>query len=444
MSLKGTRILVDGYNLQMTQGTGIKTYGISLVQALKSLGSDVSVLFGRNLPFTNDEMLDEILFFDVGEGRHKYLDSSALKRFLGFGSDAFRAAVSISQSAQAIQKGGVVVRSPMSGSVMGSVFNILDLAEFYNLSGCYQTANALFKVLGLSTKVGVPQKVDIFHATYTIPIQVKGAKKVTTIHDLIPLKLPFTTLDNKRFFYKIVQQSLKDSAAIATVSESSKKDILQLFNIDPVKVHVTYQPIALKPLETDEEKLARYLKRFRIKPKNYILFVGAIEPKKNVGRLIDAYARLDTDTQLVIVGKRGWLWENEIGRIDSIFGQKVAAKKVQLLDYVTSEDLRHLYTGATALCFPSLYEGFGLPPLEAMSFGCPVITSNVSSLPEICGDAALYVNPYDVSAIEEQLERLIGDEALQAELVAKGYERAKFFSPENYHQRLASLYSSIL
>jgi glycosyltransferase involved in cell wall biosynthesis len=444
--LAGISVLVDGYNLQLSQGTGIKTYGVSLVRSLNQLGADVSVLFGRNIDSLSriDRDLEEVLFFDVNEAPHRYLDGPTWKRSLRFALDAGRTLGQQSFPARKITTGKVVVPGSVRGSFMNSVRDLLDVSSFYNLPGCYRTASALFR-LRLSMSIEIPKKsVDVFHATYTLPVKIAGARKITTIHDVIPLRLPYTTLDNKRLFYKTVKRCIDESDLILTVSEHSKRDLIELFDVDPDAVQVTYQPIALRPLNKTPEEIARYIKRFRINYKKYVLFVGAIEPKKNVGRLVDAYARLNTDEQLVIVGKRGWLWENEIGPIDGIFGTEIAKQKVRLLDYVTTEDLRHLYAGATCLVFPSLYEGFGLPPLEAMAFGCPVITSNVSSLPEVCGDAALYVNPYDISDIEVKLSKLLSDAELREKMALSGQNRAKQFSYEKYVERLTQAYQFVL
>jgi len=164
--------------------------------------------------------------------------------------------------------------------------------------------------------------------------------------------------------------------------------------------------------------------------------VGAIEPRKNVGKLIDAYSMIDTEMPLVIAGKRAWLWEDEIN------GRNF--KNVHLLEYVPTEDLRYLYSGAYCFVFPSLYEGFGLPPLEAMSFGCPVITSRISSLPEVCGDAALYADPYDIYDIKEKIENLLSNPQLRDRLSKIGMERAKLFSMENYTKQLYEAYSKVL
>ena len=182
---------------------------------------------------------------------------------------------------------------------------------------------------------------------------------------------------------------------------------------------------------------------YKLKNKNYILFVGAIEPKKNLGRLIDAYTCLDTDMKLVIVGKKGWLWEEEIGKLEALFG-KGFARKNRLLEYVSKKDLMYLYHGAFCLVFPSLYEGFGLPPLEAMSLGCPVITSNLASLPEVCGDAAIYVDPYNSDDIRQAIEKLIDNPQMQLQLKEAGKKRVELFSMENYAKKLYEAYTKII
>jgi glycosyltransferase involved in cell wall biosynthesis len=294
----------------------------------------------------------------------------------------------------------------------------------------------------LSLNLIPEKKIDIWHATYPLPLRIKGAKKITTIHDIIPLRLPYTTLDDKRFFYKLIENSLKTSDLIITVSENTKQDLIEFFDYDPNQIVVTYQPIALNKKTISEDQLSIYLRKYKLENKRYLLFVGAIEPKKNLGRLIEAYALSNLGIPLVIVGKKGWLWEKDLEKISMIFGKD--SQQVKILEYVPFADLPYLYKGASCFIFPSLYEGFGLPPLEAMNFDCPVITSNVSSLPEICGDGALYIDPYDVNDIAEKITRLIYDRELRNRLSQGGKERVEFFSFDNYLLRLANAYQKLL
>lgn len=426
MNLKGINVLVDGYNLELETGTGIKTYGMSLIQALSLLEANVDILFSRG-GNSNDSVLNEVLLFD--NPQNKKLSKVGLIRTLA------QASIGLFNKATRIKAGKLVLQTEFSKELMSS-------SGILNLSSCYLSANTLYKFFGRQIKIKTPDQIDIWHSTCPLPIKIRGAKKITTIHDLIPLRLPYTTLDNKKAFYTLVKDSIKDSNIIITVSENSKRDILNIFDVPQDKVCVTYQPLLLKPL-LEEEKVKLFLKKYEIKFKKYILFVGAIEPKKNLGRLIDAYAEVDTDVQLVIVGKKGWLWKDEIGKLNSTFDKRLAAK-VKFLEYVSSHDLGCFYQGAICLVFPSLYEGFGLPPLEAMSFNCPVITSNTASLPEVCGDAALYVNPYDVTDIKEKIEKMINDPQVGTELIEAGKERVKLFSMDNYIKKIFDAYNRVL
>jgi glycosyltransferase involved in cell wall biosynthesis len=430
--LEGVKVLVDGYNLEMSSGTGIKTYGTSLIKALRQLGAHVDVLLSRNS--SKNAILDEVLFFDDQDQ-----SKSRILEMIGLAKGMIRAS------------SGPLYRAKKRRSTAEFVIkqgrfseDFLKYAESFNLPQCYKTADKMYKYFDKVSEIYLPEKIDIWHATYPIPIRIKGAKKITTVHDLIPLRLPYTTLDDKENFYKKVGNAIADSEVVVTVSENSKQDLLKYFDADPDKIVVTYQPIALEPLNPVEQDASpEYLKRFNLEFRNYILFVGAIEPKKNVGRLLDAYASLETDMPLVIVGKKAWSWENEIGRLQYLF-DKDSQGSVKMLEYVSTESLKHLYYGAYCFVFPSLYEGFGLPPLEALTFGCPVITSLTSCLPEVCGNAALYVDPYNVNDIKQKMIDLLGNPDLRNQLSAAGKEVVDYFSMENYLKRLQSAYSKAL
>lgn len=428
MNLQEINVLIDGYNLELIEGTGIKTYSATLVKALISLGANVDLLYSR---YTNNSnsILTEALFFDI-QNSHK--TSSIAKNILW-------AAIQQIQQVQEIQISDFVIKKEAD-----FIFDYLaKSSRVFNIQNCYTKANNLYKYLQISTYLKIPKKIDIWHTTYPLPIKVNHANIITTIHDLIPLKLPYTSLDNKKFFFSIIKNSLKNSKIVLTVSENTKKDILDCFDLDPEKIYVTYQPILDNSFLIQEDKINVFLKKYKLNYKKYILFVGAIEPKKNVGRLIDAYTAIDTDMQLVIVGKKAWLWESEIGKLERIYGKNFS-RKVKLLEYVTKRDLAYLYKGAFCFVFPSLYEGFGLPPLEAMSFGCPVITSNVSSLPEICGDAALYVDPYNFDEIRQAIEKLIDNPHLQLQLSSLGKQRVNLFNMENYRKKLYEAYTKVI
>ena len=429
LSLAGVKVLVDGYNLQLTKGTGIKTYGLSLVQALTLMGAEVDVLLSRSGYKTN-AILDEVFFYDNQIENRSLL--FLLKGLAKTASPFYRA------KRRQSDRNFVVKRGQYKEE-------FLQYAESFNLPQCYDIANILYKKLKIKTSVTVPEKIDVWHATYPLSMQIQGAKKITTIHDLIPLRLPYATLDDKESFYFKVRDALKESSVIITVSENSKQDLLTYFDeADPDKIIVTYQPIALEPLAASKREIKERLEGYGLEYQKYWLFVGAIEPKKNVGRLIDAYASLDTDYPLVIVGKKGWLWEDELAKLGFVADGKYPNKQIKLLEYISADSLRYFYRGAFCFVFPSLYEGFGLPPVEAMTFGCPVITSNLSCLPEVCGDAAIYVDPYEVSDIKLKMEGLLSQPLLREQMAIAGAQMARSFGMETYLHRLHQAYQKAL
>ena len=230
--------------------------------------------------------------------------------------------------------------------------------------------------------------------------------------------------------------ALSNSQLIFTVSEHTKRDILSNFDIQHEKIFVTYQPVAIKPFNKMDPLFHQYLKNNGLSDGKYFLFVGNIEPKKNLGRLLDAYAKVDHHYPLVVVGKKAWLWENEINNRP--------ISNVLFLDHVSFNKLRILYSGAFCFIFPSLYEGFGLPPLEAFTCGCPVITSNNSSLPEVCGDAALYVDPYDDMDIKVKIETVLSDSELRKKMIKLGSKRAQYFSVDNYRSKIEKGYGKLI
>lgn len=293
------------------------------------------------------------------------------------------------------------------------------------------------------TDVTAPGATDVLHLTAPLPIRMAGVKRVTTIHDLIPIRLPYTTPDNKAEFVARVRRVTEESDLIITVSENSKADIVSLLDIDPAKIAVTYQPADVAPLSDDERlRLPSTLARFGLSVGEYLLCVGAQEPKKNIRRLIEAYLEVDTPMPLALAGPRGWMWEEEVGAALAPLSDTARAR-IKFMGYVDRNDLRCLYSGACALVFPSLYEGFGLPALEAMITGCPVITSRTSSLPEICGEAAVYVDPFERDDIRGAIEGLIAEPERRARLAAAGKNRAQIFSFENYLKTLGDAYSRI-
>jgi glycosyltransferase involved in cell wall biosynthesis len=273
------------------------------------------------------------------------------------------------------------------------------------------------------------------------------------MHDLIPLKLPFTTLDSKGDYLRLCRTIAREADRIVTVSENSKRDICELLDVSPENVVNTYQSVSVpdKLTSASPDELASILKNlYGLNAGEYFLFVGAVEPKKNLSRLLEAFLGSDIESPLVIAGPNAWMYEQQLSIWDPkrtssytlAEGRITSRNRILRLDYVPFPALINLIRGARCLVFPSLYEGFGLPPLEAMALGTPVITSTTSSLPEVTGDAAMLVDPYDVNDIRRALVAMHDMEDTSA-LVNRGLEQARKFSPEAINPIIQNLYQSL-
>lgn len=428
---RSLRVLIDAYNRDLEHGTGISTYSRQLAQALTALGHKTHWLFARETPKGADALTGEVSFFDRPHERSRVGRVTHAVKRIGQG---FFGSTKI--PAQLIRDGGTVVIDPERPHETNA----------YNASGLYERAHYKHMLRGKFTKVSIRDPMDVFHLTAPLPVRIKGNKSIktiATIHDLIPLRLPYTTLDNKREIIRRLRTTIELADHIITVSESSKTDIVNILGVDPAKVSVTYQATDLAPFRPSEHNaLPRVLARYGLEHKRFALFVSAIEPKKNLRRLIEAFLEVDSPMPLVVAGRKAWMWENEIGNLESVFGPR-ALRRLRFLGYVPRVDLRYLYAGANFLAFPSLYEGFGLPALEAMLFGCPVLTSHTSSLPEICGEAALFVDPFDRDDIREKIERMIREPELRTWLTEAGREQATKFTFDAYVQRLGEAYGKL-
>lgn len=265
-----------------------------------------------------------------------------------------------------------------------------------------------------------------FVPAHTLPLWFPGPA-VVTIHDLGYVYFPDAhTGFSRRYLDWATRHSAQRATRILTGSLATVDDLAAHYGISQRKVKVVYHAVdeTLQPV-TDPAALAAVRQRYGL-PRRYLLFVGTLQPRKNIARLVQGYARwaaaqVDPDVALVLAGQQGWLY-------DPAWTAGVGG--VILPGYIADEDVAALYSGAEALLFPSLYEGFGFPVLEAMRCGTPVITSSTSSLPEVAGDAALLVNPRDVDAIAAAIGRVLGDAALRADLVAKGLAQERRFTWE--------------
>ena len=285
------------------------------------------------------------------------------------------------------------------------------------------------KLTGEATRI---EDTDVFFGTNFRAIFKKGLKTVITIHDMAHEYFPETIRDAATLSYLKTELPLAARKAdrIIAVSETTRNDIVHFLGVSPDKIKVIYNGVntAFRPI-TDLSLLAKTRERYALPPR-FILYVGAIQPRKNISGLVEAYARICAEGpvshDLVIAGSVSWKSEGLKERISALGIES----RIHFIGYVSDADLPLLYNLADQFAFPSFYEGFGLPVLEAMACGIPVLTSKTSSLSEIAGDAAVLVDPGSIDEIARGIIRLLDDSDLRTICIEKGLERAKLFTWE--------------
>ncbi len=329
----------------------------------------------------------------------------------------------------------------------------------------WRLTTALRHILGWNMD-GFFRSVDLFHATEHLLPRLSAIRTVFTLHDLIFLFHPEAHKPMNRWFLTLMMpRFLRAADAIIAVSECTKRDAVRCYGIPEEKITVIYEGVNPRFRPADPEAIAAVRQKYGL-PERFILYVGTIEPRKNLTALLEAYTALmerpapcalrpatcdlrpatcdlrpaTCDLRLMIVGKKGWLYEGFFRKLRELGLED----RVIFTGYVPDEDLPALYSAADLFVFPSLYEGFGLPVLEAMACGVPVVCSSTSSLPEVAGDAALLVPPTDVRALTEAMERALTDERLRARMRARGLERARRFSWERAAQGTLITYRKVL
>jgi glycosyltransferase involved in cell wall biosynthesis len=431
------RVAVDGYNMAMVHGTGVATYGVALAQTLQGMGTEVEGVFGLDVGRRPDTR--ELLFFDsLGDG-HRATDSEiqrsiARQMLLGLTS-AHLMDVPLTDQ---IEKRAFSTRLPTFSRLLSWPF-------------LFEVAEIRFKYFRSVLTVTMKNPPDIMHWTYPIPIRMRGSKNIYTIHDLVPLRLPYATLDDKRYYYRLVRWCVEQGDHICTVSESSRDDILGRFPVSPEKVTNTYQtsPVPDDVAASSQAENALIVQHmFGLAERDYLLFFGAIDPKKNLHRIVDAYLTANPGCALVVVTARDWGMDKAGRRKDAATPrdplQFLKRPGILHLDYLPRSILFRLIRAARAVMFPSLFEGFGLPALEAIQLGTPVIASNLSSLPEVVGDAGLLVDPYDIRDIASAINVITKDQDCYARLCAAGAKQTNKFSEANYRARLSAMYAATM
>ncbi|MBN1658240.1 MAG: glycosyltransferase family 4 protein [Anaerolineae bacterium] len=267
--------------------------------------------------------------------------------------------------------------------------------------------------------------IDLIHAPAFVGPLASSLPFVVTIHDLSFVNYPQNFRGGNRAYLRLFTRlSVHTARRVVAVSKSTRADLAHFYGVSPRKVDVVYHGVdpAFRPLPADE------VEAFRVRrglPDQFILFVGTLEPRKNIAGLISAYAQMPASRPpLLLVGGKGWLYDDVYRRVEELN----LADKVHFIGYVDAAELPAWYNAALLFVYPSLYEGFGLPALEAMACGLPVISSTASSLPEVVGEAGILVDPHDTDALAEALQRVAGNASLRDELTAAGMRQASRFS----------------
>lgn len=289
-------------------------------------------------------------------------------------------------------------------------------------------------------------KVDLFHATdFVLPYTLQSTRTLLTVHDLSFVRVPEAASPPlKVYLDAVVPRSVARADHVLADSRATKNDLVELYKTPADKITVLYSGVDQRFRRvSDQQALDSTRAKYQLADVSYVLSVGTVQPRKNYSRAIQALAEVRAtgiDLHYVIAGAKGWL-EDEMRETIVSAGME---DFVHILGYVDDADLPALYSGSRMLLMPSLYEGFGLPIVEAMACGLPVITSNISSLPEVAGDAAILVNPTDTVEIRDAMLAVESDSILRGQLVQKGYRQAAQFSWQRSAAQLLSVYMSLL
>ncbi|HWQ15483.1 MAG TPA: glycosyltransferase family 1 protein, partial [Roseiflexaceae bacterium] len=279
---------------------------------------------------------------------------------------------------------------------------------------------------------------DVYHGVLNVVPLACPVPSVVTIHDLSAFLFPQTFRRVNRVYTRwAIRVACRRAARILAVSEFTKAEIVRWLRVPPERIAITYDACDADFAPPEPAELEAF-RRAKGLPERFVLFIGTLEPRKNIPALLEAYARIapETDAPLIIGGARGWLYEPILAKAEALG----LGEKLRFVGYVDRSEQRLWYAAATLFAFPSLYEGFGMPPLEAMACGTPVVTSSSSSLPEVVGDAGLIVPPHDVDALAGALRRLLADAELRAELRERGLAQARRFSWRETAERTLEVY----
>ncbi len=422
------RICLDGFNLAIPQGSGIASYGRNLLDTINRTGHSAQVLYGMA-----ENKSRRVSESRLAEGDVKPFKPRKSERYVETLTARFgRSPYFVPTKDHVIWDERTGGKPPVSG--------------FWFNPSLFNYAARSFSAYGKMTPVEFKgdQKPDIMHWTCPLPLWAKNIPNIVTFHDLIPLILPHSTGDDKVRYAQLCTQVAERADHIVAVSEKTADDVCTILGVPESKISVTYQaaylPQAVVPSQASA--MADVDGIFELNWKGYFIHYGSVEPKKNLGRIVEAYLSSKVDLPLVLVGGRAWLEKNEIGLLNQIRAHGLSSsRRIIQYDYLPRRLLASLIMGSRSVVFPSLYEGFGLPVVEAMSLNTSVITSSAGSLPEVAGDAAYICDPYDIDQLATAFKDMAGDLLLAEHYAQLGLHRAKTFSQEAYDQKISALYA---
>ena len=436
MSPPKPRVWIDGFALSLTQGTGIATYARGLAHTLRAEGGELGVLYGRPISGRGDAMEREIRFFDA----QTQLRSPLYTRIRGVLTEL--------QRAHRVPTDGVVPAGISSAALYShfTTANLPPVDELWNANDVFGRAVVNFRIRRQLMRVrlasGTPP--EVMHWTHMHAARLEGTRNIYTIHDAIPLRLPWATLDHKGAWLGSVRALARTAEHIVTVSEHARRDLISLIGIPEERITNIHEPVFPPEDGLDRaQSLARLRSTLQLEDRGYFLFLSSVDPRKNLARLLDAYQASGVDRPFIIVGATGSNAKQELRVLTEVNGTRSADGRIRHMGFLPRLDVDILLRHARALCFPSLYEGFGLPAIEAMQVGTAVLTSNTSCMPEIVGDAALTVDPSSTREIAGALALLDRDDDLRIRFEQAGPARAALFSPARFAERLTALYARL-
>lgn len=460
----GWDVLLDTYNSSLASGTGISTYSRGLAAANNAMGNTVTLLTGARVPFSLRKSRrrvrslaapDATLIFDNPDSPRTFKPPAATdeqwyvrNRFYSlrsFFAESFGHRLDVHPVGQVEPLDRRLFRDRLG-----------EFSGLLNVSNIYDRAFNHFKRTGRMLELPPQRNVRIAHFSWCIPIKLLGAANIYTIHDLMPITIPSLVLEDKSHFFSLARTVAQEASAVFTVSESSREEIVRVLGVPADKVINTYQatdPNEHAPAPWGKDEAPQSLATlFGLSYKKYFLFCGSLEPRKNLSRLIEAYLASGTAMPLVVCGPRHPLTDGELAfkelrerlRQAGANPPKEGGRIIQL-EFVPRHMLLLLLAGARALLMPSITEGFGLTALEAMREGTAVVVSNTGALPEVCGDAGIYVNPYSIPEIRRAIQMIerCSDAALRS-LEQRSLRQAARFSMDAYVTRLRDAYAAVL